>query len=310
MVNDISNINEKMMKHMSSMVTNKQIQKSLSQSQTKSSESTEDTAQLRSNYRKSLNSSTQSDISADASSIKSTIQKMRSLAENARADSSAQTAGNAGTYAQEGETVESGARRTSERGTSIADALSKGHNADMESVDVSSGGDPAPIANIKSTESGSYIADANMGGGNEGSDFARFNAIAQQGAAMLSRDNAGSGQASNAGAEATAAASNSQVSEASSAMASRAVEQLNAAMQRVQSERANMGATQEKLQSSMDKMTSEVSSNMTNAVQKIKDLDISNEMMNYSKYDILTQQATAMLSQANQAPQQLLQLFR
>lgn len=246
-----------------------------------------DLSTRRANYRKSAESGTQSVSTEGQNAIDNTLQRMRSLADNARADSSAQTA-NAGASAEQ------------------INAAMQGIASKQDVLNV-------PISNIQSTGSGSNVADANMAGGNEASDFSRFNAIAQQGADMLYRGNAGSGQASNAGAEAASAASaasNSQLSEASSAMASKAAEQLNSAMQRVTSTRDSLGANMEKLQSSVDRMSPQISSeDLANAEQRIKDLEMSNEMMSFSKYNILTQQATAMLSQANQAPQQALQLL-
>ena len=50
--------------------------------------------------------------------------------------------------------------------------------------------------------------------------------------------------------------------------------------------------------------------NLTAANASITDVDMAKEMMTYSKYNVMNQAATAMLAQANQLPQQVLQLLR
>jgi len=49
---------------------------------------------------------------------------------------------------------------------------------------------------------------------------------------------------------------------------------------------------------------------LTAAESRIRDVDMAKEMMNFTKYQILTNAATAMLAQANQLPQSVLQLLR
>jgi flagellin len=53
-----------------------------------------------------------------------------------------------------------------------------------------------------------------------------------------------------------------------------------------------------------------VSENLTSAESRIRDVDMAKEMMAFTKNNILQQAATAMLAQANQAPQTVLQLLR
>jgi len=50
--------------------------------------------------------------------------------------------------------------------------------------------------------------------------------------------------------------------------------------------------------------------NLTAAESRIRDVDMAKEMMNYQKNNILSQAATAMLAQANQQPQGVLQLLQ
>ena len=51
------------------------------------------------------------------------------------------------------------------------------------------------------------------------------------------------------------------------------------------------------------------SENLTAAESRIRDVDMAKEMMEFTKMNILTQAATAMLAQANQQPQAVLQLL-
>ena len=50
--------------------------------------------------------------------------------------------------------------------------------------------------------------------------------------------------------------------------------------------------------------------NLTAAESRIRDVDMAKEMMNFTKFNILNQAATAMLAQANQLPQTVLQLLK
>ncbi len=52
------------------------------------------------------------------------------------------------------------------------------------------------------------------------------------------------------------------------------------------------------------------SENLTAAESRIRDVDIAVEMMEFTKYQILSQASTAMLAQANAKPQAVLQLLR
>jgi flagellin len=50
--------------------------------------------------------------------------------------------------------------------------------------------------------------------------------------------------------------------------------------------------------------------NLQASESRIRDVDMAKEMMNFTKQNILQQAAQAMLAQANQAPQGVLQLLR
>jgi len=88
-----------------------------------------------------------------------------------------------------------------------------------------------------------------------------------------------------------------------------AITTINTAIEIVSSERAKLGAYQNRLEHTINNL-SVAAENLTAAESRIRDIDMSKEMMEYTKMSILQQAATAMLSQANQQPQLVLQLLR
>ena len=87
------------------------------------------------------------------------------------------------------------------------------------------------------------------------------------------------------------------------------VETVNTAIETVSAERAKLGAVQNRLEHTIKNL--DVSSeNLQASESRIRDTDMAKEMMNFTKTNILQQAATAMLAQANQAPQNVLQLLR
>ena len=91
--------------------------------------------------------------------------------------------------------------------------------------------------------------------------------------------------------------------------AENAVEEIDNALTTVSSERSKLGAYQNRLEHTISNLNTS-SENMTAAESRIRDVDMAKEMMNMTKENIKAQAAQAMLSQANQAPQQVLQLLR
>ena len=77
----------------------------------------------------------------------------------------------------------------------------------------------------------------------------------------------------------------------------------------VSSQRATLGALQNRLDHSINSLAT-TTENLTAAESRIRDVDMAKEMMNFTKNNILTQAAQAMLAQANQLPQGVLQLLR
>jgi flagellin len=77
----------------------------------------------------------------------------------------------------------------------------------------------------------------------------------------------------------------------------------------VNSARAYLGANQNRLEYSINNSNS-TAENLTAAESRIRDVDMAKEMMESTKNGILAQAAQAMLAQANQQPQGVLQLLR
>jgi flagellin len=77
----------------------------------------------------------------------------------------------------------------------------------------------------------------------------------------------------------------------------------------VSAQRAQLGAWQNRLEATVSNLTV-THENLTAAESGIRDADMAAEMIQFTKYNILQQSAQAMLAQANQAPQGILQLLR
>ncbi len=77
----------------------------------------------------------------------------------------------------------------------------------------------------------------------------------------------------------------------------------------VSAQRAKLGALQNRLEHTINNLDV-AAENMTSANMRIRDTDMAKEMMAYTKMNVLTQAAQAMLAQANQQPQSVLQLLQ
>ena len=91
--------------------------------------------------------------------------------------------------------------------------------------------------------------------------------------------------------------------------ASTALKVIKDAINTVSSTRGDLGALQNRLEHTINNL-GVTSENMTAAESRIRDVDMAQEMMNYTKNNILVQSSQAMLAQANQLPQGVLQLLR
>ena len=83
----------------------------------------------------------------------------------------------------------------------------------------------------------------------------------------------------------------------------------DSAINTVSSVRAELGAMQNRLEHTINNLDV-ASENMQSANSQIRDTDMAKEMMEYTKKNVLTQAAQAMLAQANQQPQSILQLLQ
>lgn len=100
---------------------------------------------------------------------------------------------------------------------------------------------------------------------------------------------------------------NYQVS--SNYLANQALARVDAAISKVSAERSKLGAIQNRLDHTSNNL-SVTAENLTAAESRIRDVDMAQEMLNFTKYNILSQASTAMLAQANQLPQSVLQLLK
>lgn len=95
----------------------------------------------------------------------------------------------------------------------------------------------------------------------------------------------------------------------SASKATSAITTIDSAISKVSAARSNLGAVQNSLDDNVDNLDTE-SENLTSAESNIRDTDMASEMSNYTKLSVITQAATAMLSKANQQPQQVLTLLQ
>jgi len=87
-----------------------------------------------------------------------------------------------------------------------------------------------------------------------------------------------------------------------------AIKVIDQAIQKVSTERSKLGAYQNRLEHTINNLGT-ASENLTAAESRIRDVDMAQEMMEFTKMNILNQAATAMLAQANMLPQSVLKLL-
>lgn len=99
------------------------------------------------------------------------------------------------------------------------------------------------------------------------------------------------------------------VNVSSQAAANKAITTINNALEKVSAERSKLGAYQNRLEHTINNLGASAE-NLTAAESRIRDVDMAKEMMEFTRANILSQAAQAMLAQANQLPQGVLQLLR
>lgn len=87
------------------------------------------------------------------------------------------------------------------------------------------------------------------------------------------------------------------------------IDSLDKALERVNTSRANLGAMQNRLETTASNLTTS-NENLTAAESRIRDVDVAEEMMNLSKLNLINQAAQAMMSQAKSQPEGVMQLLR
>lgn len=91
--------------------------------------------------------------------------------------------------------------------------------------------------------------------------------------------------------------------------ADRAIDRLDVALNQVTAARSSLGAAENRLDYAVDSLD-ETEENVTAALSRIEDTDMAQEMSNYTQQNVLEQAAISVLTQANDLPQQTLQLLQ
>lgn len=91
--------------------------------------------------------------------------------------------------------------------------------------------------------------------------------------------------------------------------ATAAISVIDSAINQVSAERSKLGAFQNRLEHTISNLGNS-SENLQAAESRVRDVDMANEMMAFTKNNILSQASQAMLAQANQRPQSVLQLLQ
>jgi len=91
--------------------------------------------------------------------------------------------------------------------------------------------------------------------------------------------------------------------------ANASIDVINSAIAKVTAERARLGATQNRLEYTVDNLSTAME-NTTASESAIRDTDMVSEMMSFTKNNVLNQAATAMMAQANSQTQSVLQLLQ
>jgi flagellin len=110
------------------------------------------------------------------------------------------------------------------------------------------------------------------------------------------------------GALQTQAVTQAGINVSTQSAANSAITTINNAITLVSDERAKLGAVQNRLEHTIKNLDTSAE-NLQASESRIRDVDMAKEMMNFTKNNILQQAAQAMLAQANQAPQGVLQLL-
>ncbi|WP_047153542.1 flagellin N-terminal helical domain-containing protein [Aneurinibacillus tyrosinisolvens] len=120
---------------------------------------------------------------------------------------------------------------------------------------------------------------------------------------------ASSAATTNAGTVTAQAVAQAGVDVSTQSSANTAITTVDSAIKKVSEERSKLGAYQNRLEHTIANLNTS-SENLTASESRVRDVDMAKEVMNQTKNNILAQAAQAMLAQANQQPQGVLQLLR
>ncbi|WP_411700792.1 flagellin [Conyzicola sp.] len=109
--------------------------------------------------------------------------------------------------------------------------------------------------------------------------------------------------------EATGADLTATITVDTTANSALAIEALDTAITAISTSRSELGAKQNRFESAINSLNVSAE-NLTAAESRIRDTDMASEMVNYTRSNILSQAGTAMLAQANQSNQGVLQLLQ
>lgn len=87
------------------------------------------------------------------------------------------------------------------------------------------------------------------------------------------------------------------------------INKIDTAIAKVSDQRAGLGAVQNRLEHTINNLTA-TNENLSDANSRIRDVDMAEEMMTFTKSNILSQAATSMLAQANAMPNSVLNLLQ
>ena len=99
------------------------------------------------------------------------------------------------------------------------------------------------------------------------------------------------------------------VAAADAAFTSLTIDNIDSAIQNVSAARSSFGAVQNRLEHRLANLST-YQENLVASESRIRDVDMANEMVNFTKLGILQQAGTSMLAQANQSPQGVLSLLQ
>ncbi len=193
--------------------------------------------------------------------------------------------------------------------TSGVDFATDATNNDKLTGTLSVGGKSIDLSSVAVADSAAGWAD---GGTNEAALQSAIDTALGSGKVTVGND--GSGDLTFTGATPAGGSTGAEVAAADVVFtpqsgASAAITQIDKAITSVSTTRANLGAYQNRFEHTVNNLNVAVE-NLSASESQIRDTDMAQEMTNFTKNQILQQAGTAMLAQANQAPQGVLRLLQ